>query len=122
MKLETFTHSKKQGWSVRQFPTLDSDQTLVLVFGAKFYSDSGDILGELADAYPNSHVVGCSTSGEIFDSSLSDGTLSVAVAAFEGTRVKTGSAGVQSADDPRAAGRAIARDLFAPRLRVIFGL
>ena len=89
MKLETFTHSKKQGWSVRQFPALDSDQTLVLVFGAKFYCDSSDVIGELADAYPNSHVVGCSTSGEIFDSSLSDGTLSVAVAAFEGTTLKS---------------------------------
>jgi hypothetical protein len=50
MKLETFTHSKKQGWSVRQFPALDSDQTLVLVFGAKFYCDSSDVIGELADA------------------------------------------------------------------------
>ena len=59
------------------------------MFGAKFYCDSSDVIGELADAYPNSHFVGCSTSGEIFDSSLSDGTLSVAVAAFEGTTLKT---------------------------------
>ena len=122
MKLQTFTHSKKSGWSVSQFPALDSNQTLVLVFGAKCYRDASDAITDLAKAYPKSHVVGCSTSGEIFDTSLSDDTLSVAVAAFEGTTLKSASSAVQSATDSRTAGQAIACELLDPRLRGVLVL
>ena len=122
MKLQTFTHSKKQGWSVAQFPALDSNQTLVLVFGAPSYRDAGNVVGDLARAYPKSHVVGCSTSGEIFDTSLSDDTLSVAVAAFEGTALRNASASVRSAADSFAAGQSIANELFDKELRGVLVL
>src|SRR5215471_2299051 len=122
MKLQTFTHSKKSGWSVPQFPALDSKRTLVLVFGAKCYGDAGDAIADLAEAYPTSHIVGCSTSGEIFDTSLSDDTLSVAVAAFNATTLKSASATVQCAADSRAAGQTIAAQLLDPSLRGVLVL
>ena len=37
MKLETFSYDPKRGWSVRPFPALDSERTLVIVFGAIVY-------------------------------------------------------------------------------------
>jgi hypothetical protein len=122
MKLHTFTHSKNAGWSVPIFPSLDSDQTLVLIFGAPCYRDADGVVGELAAAYPKSHIVGCSTSGEIFDTSLSDHTLSVAVAAFDGTALKSASAAVGSAADSYAAGEAIAHKLFDKDLRGVLVL
>src|SRR5476651_467017 len=122
MKLQTFTHNKKRGWSVTSFPALDSVQTLVLVFGAPCYRDADSVVGNLAAAYPNSHIVGCSTSGEIFDTSLSDDTLSVAVAAFDGTALRSASAAVGSAADSYAAGDAIARKLFDKDLRGVLVL
>jgi hypothetical protein len=122
MKLQTFTHSQKQGWSVTPFPTLDSNQTLVLVFGAPCYRNAHNEVSELARAYPNSHIVGCSTSGEIFDTSLSDDTLSVAVAAFEGTALRSASASVRSAADSFAAGESIANELQHKDLRGVLVL
>ena len=107
---------------LRQFPALDSNQTLVLVFGAPSYRDAGNVVGDLARDYPKSHVVGCSTSGEIFDTSLSDDTLSVAVAAFEGAGARNASASVRSAADSFAAGQSIANELFDKELRGVLVL
>lgn len=117
MRLETFTHSVKNGWSIQQFPKLDSDKTLVVAFGAPRYRDMAEVFGELAGAYPGSLIVGCSTSGEIFDTSLSDETLSVAVARFEETTLRNASAPVRSSDDSFAAGEALANELMADSLR-----
>ena len=122
MKLETFTHSRKQGWSVPKFPALDSQQTLVLIFGAPSYRDNQGPVRALAAAYPQSHIVGCSTSGEIYDTSLSDETLSVAVVGFGGTALKSASSSVQSAADSFAAGQSIAEQLVGPGLRGVLVL
>ena len=35
MQLETFTYTSDKGWSVKSFPELDSEQTLVLIFAAQ---------------------------------------------------------------------------------------
>ena len=67
-------------------------------------------------------MVGCSTSGEIFDTLLSDDTLSVAVAAFDGTALRSASASVGSAADSYAAGQSIAKELLAEDLRGVLVL
>jgi hypothetical protein len=75
-------------------------------------------LRQLVATYARSHIVGCSTAGEIFGASLSDESLTVAVAQFEsGTRVATASASVTSQDQSFAAGESIARQLQDPALR-----
>ena len=118
MKLETFTYRANASWSVDDFPALDSDQTLVLVFGAPRWGEVNEPLLQLASAYPSSHIVGCSTAGEIFGDELTDESLSVAVAQFgAGSRVATASAGVASQDESFAAGESIARQLDDPALR-----
>jgi hypothetical protein len=117
MKLETFTHSVKNGWSIERFPELDSASTLVVAFGAPCYRDAIEPFDELAKAYPQSQIVGCSTSGEIFDTSLSDDSLSVAVARFEETALRNASAPVRSASDSFAAGQSLANELMDDSLR-----
>jgi hypothetical protein len=111
MKLETFSYSPQSGWSVEAFPALDSEQTLVIVFGASEFFDAPDPIRELGSAYPKSHLVGCSSSGEIFGTELSDGSLSVAVMQLEQSTVATVWASVPSRADSYAAGQSIAREL-----------
>ena len=97
MKLETFSYSASAGWSVAPLPELDSGDTLVVVFGAPELDEVQAPLGQLMAAYGRSHVIGCSTVGEIFGTALTDHSLSVAVMQFEhGTRVATASASVCS--------------------------
>jgi hypothetical protein len=118
MKLHTFSFAAASGWSVDSLPALDSDNTLVVVFGAPESDQFQEPLSQLAAAFGRSHIVGCSTAGEIFGTTLSDDSLSVAVAEFEsGTRVQSASASVQSHDESFAAGASIAHQLADPALR-----
>ena len=109
-----------RAWS-GPFPALDSPRTLVTVFGASSYFDELDAIQELCDAYPNSKVVGCSSSGEIYAETLADGSLSVAVAQFEHTEL---SVAVQpiAADGSRRAGRQLGNELNADGLAGVFVL
>lgn len=111
MKLETFSYSRESGWSVKPFPALDSEQTLVIIFGASEFFEAPDPIRELGSAYPRSRLVGCSSSGEIFGTEICDGSLSVAVAQFDQSTIATAWAPVRSRAESHAAGRAVAHDL-----------
>ena len=122
MELETFTYTAAAGWSVDRLPALDSPGTLVLAFGASEFFDDPGVLGELDHAYPQSHLIGCSTAGEIFGAFVTDLSLSVAVVRFAHTDLATALAPVETAADSYAAGEAIARTLFRPDLRGVLVL
>jgi|SRR5579859_5250522 len=118
MKLETFSYSATSGWSVAPLPDLDSDNTLVVVFGAPELDEIQEPLCQLGLTYRRSHVIGCSTAGEIYGTALTDHSLSVAVMQFEhGTRVATATASVSSQAESFAAGESIARQLQDQALR-----
>ncbi len=117
MKLASFTYAQGVGWSVNPFPTLDSKQTLVLVFGAPEFVDATEPITQLVKAFPNSYIVGCSTAGEILGTTLLDHSLTVSVVQFEHTRLAVASAHVQKPQDSFNAGRAIGTFLKASDLR-----
>ena len=60
MKLATFSFATASGWSVDQLPALDSDNTLVVIFGAPELNGIEQPLRELVAAFPRSSVIGCS--------------------------------------------------------------
>jgi hypothetical protein len=122
MQIETFEYSRDRGWSVEDFPALDSEQTLVVLFGDREYLDDGEAIEELVAAYPRSRVVGCSSSGEICGARVSEGTLSVAVASFEDTRLELASARLDSMEESYEAGRTLARELGGDDPRAVFVL
>jgi hypothetical protein len=64
-------------------------------------------------------MIGCSTSGEILGSVISDASITVAVLRFERTRLKKVMAS-SSIDGSFMSGKSIAQDLLAPDLRGIF--
>jgi hypothetical protein len=122
MNIETFSYSQEKGWSVKSFPKLDSDQTAVFVFGASSYLDKPTPLQELMAAYPKSHIMGCSTAGEIYDTNISDESLTVAVVQFEHTRLAAFTTKVSSAKDSYRAGEMLAEKLAGPDLVAVFVL
>ncbi len=108
MRIELLSYAAESGWS-DSFPDLDSEQTLVVVFGgSKFIDDVGPFV-ELSSAYPKSHILGCSTGGEIFDTELRDDTLAVAVVRFDQTKLVSTS--VPGGEDSFQAGEALAQAL-----------
>src|SRR5689334_17745020 len=93
-------------WS-SPFPALDSSQTIVVAFAAPSYRDRPGVLAELCEAFPNSVVIGCSTSGEIDQARIRDESISVAVVRFARARVRLARAALGSAAGSFTAGGAI---------------
>lgn len=121
MQVTCLRHDPVHGWSA-PFPDLDGSRTLVLAFGASELIDEPTPLLDLGRAFPNSHLLACSTSGEIHGRSVTDGSLSVAVVRFEHSQVATAFTEVADASDSREAGHELARQLRRDDLRGVFVL
>ncbi len=98
---------------------LDSPRTLVLAFGPSHLLDEPGPLSRIGAAFPRSRVLGCSTAGEILDTTVADDTLTLAVCRFDHTDVRAAVAEVSPDGDGREAGREIARQLAGPGLRAV---
>ncbi len=122
MKLCTFSYKPISGWSISEFPNLDSKKTLVMVFASPEYMDCPGALAELIKAYPKSKLIGCSTAGEIAGAFVNDASLSVAVLQFEHSTLHTVSAEIKDAGDSLAAGEQLAKQLNKKDLCGVFVL
>lgn len=122
MEIRHFAYYPETSWSISEFPPLDSERTLLMVFaGSGYYDDPGPI-EELLRNYPSSCAIGCSTSGEIFGTEIQDNSLVVAVIHFEDTEIDVTSTPVESASDSFNAGTSIGRTLRKPDLKSVFVL
>jgi hypothetical protein len=119
VKTQLLSHDRSTGWSREPDGALDSDRTLVLVFGARALADDQAPLRELVARYPRAHFLGCSTAGEINGSSVSDNTLTAAVVRFAATSVRTAYTPVAGASTSDAAGEDIGRQLLGRGLRAV---
>ncbi|MCA9998330.1 MAG: FIST C-terminal domain-containing protein [Anaerolineales bacterium] len=117
MQLQLFNYTAEAGWSVEAFPQLDSPNTLILVFGATAWLDNPAPIQQLAKAYPQSIFLGCSTSGEIFGTTILDESLAVAAIRFTTTTIQGACVPILSSNGSFDAGQAIANQLLQPNLR-----
>ena len=124
MQLQTRQFSAATGWSAPLPTALDGPQTLVLAFGAREIADAPQAFADLAAAFGQSVVVGCSTAGEIAGNLVSDASLSLAVARFEHTRLVMAVTLIGRADESGRAGQHLAEQLLAagPDLCAVFVL
>ncbi|MBT0768544.1 FIST C-terminal domain-containing protein [Kineosporia sp. J2-2] len=113
-------------------PAWDGPSTLVMIFAsgavmeaavAPGTTDTGPV-AEVADTYSSSVVMGCSTAGEIFGETVEDGTVTVAVAAFDTTRLTLVHRDMSESRDSRRIGRDLAEELtdHDPALKGLFVL
>lgn len=122
MRAATLRYTGEGGWD-EGFPALDSETTLLVVFGAPELGVDGGPLTDLLEAFPASSAIGCSTAGEFIGDELLDSSLVVAVMQFEEAEVRLAPVQpVASSADSHAAGRAIAEALSGPDLKGVFVL
>jgi hypothetical protein len=95
-----------RGW-LRPLPAWDGPRTLVIVFAGRALLCDPAPLREIADAYCNSYITGCSTAGEILDETVSDETVTVAVVRFQSTEIRVVSEPVASPHDSYEVGTRI---------------
>lgn len=122
MQIQTFTHQFGAGWSTELPSELDSDQTLLVAFGASEYGDAPAALADLADAFPRSARVGCSSAGEILGQVVSDHSLVVAAVRFERTALAVASTRLAATADSAAAGARLGAELALHRPRLVMVL
>ncbi|KRT56545.1 FIST signal transduction protein [endosymbiont of Ridgeia piscesae] len=122
MQLSTYQYSPDRGWDKPLDPTLDSDQTWLILFGTSDIDALASGMDNLRTAFPQAIWIGCSTAGEILGPTLSDHTLSVAVLRFAHTKLRCA---VREIDDTHAsfeAGTHLTQSLAAPDLKGVFVL
>lgn len=122
MILQTFQFIKSKGWSVKDFPDLDSENTLILMFSAPEFINEPGPIQELAKMYPKSQIMGCSSSGEISGTKINDHSISVAIAKFEKTPIKIAITSVPNSEHSFEAGKFISSQLDTEDLKGIFVL
>jgi hypothetical protein len=121
MHLGRCRHVVGEGWD-RPLPSrLDSERTLVLAFGAPAYAHEPRVLSSLRRAFPQSHLLGCSTAGEISGKTVQDQTLALAVARFDRTSLRTAAVPI-SRGTSFEAGAALGAALASSELRAMLVL
>ncbi|RMX20918.1 hypothetical protein EAS68_06270 [Legionella jordanis] len=122
MQLEAFQYLDGSGWSLKSFPDLDSENTLILVFAAPEFARNAKPIQELHQAYPKAKLIGCSSAGEIFGPHIFDKSLSVVVIKFQHTAIQIAKAEVKTIDESLSAGKSITQQLMADDIKSIFVL
>jgi hypothetical protein len=80
--------TQSSGWELAIPGKLGAAAQLVLLFGTTSVLKEQHHLAEIKQAYPNAHLFGCSTCGEIYDTRVFDDTLVATAIQFEDTQVK----------------------------------
>lgn len=106
-------------WSSEPDASLDSERTLVMMFGASELLNDPAPIERVVASFPSSTLMGCSTSGEIHGTRIHDDSLVLAVAKFERTTVRHAYAPIGSADTSFDTGADLARQLNDPGLRAV---
>jgi hypothetical protein len=120
MHVVTTKHVAKDGGWVHPLPAdMDSASTLVIAFGSSKYAEDAPAFQDLRTAFPTAHIVGCSTAGEISGTSIEDETLTVAIARFDHTKLRSAFEPI-GPESSFAAGVRIARALAKDDLRGVF--
>ncbi len=96
--------------------SLDGPTTLVLAFGHPALDGDSDVVRSLREAYGRSVIVGCSTSGQLYDTTIVDDGLVVTAARFEHSTLRAAVTCVSGPADSYEAGKRLAVQLDRPGL------
>ncbi|MCU0818272.1 MAG: FIST C-terminal domain-containing protein [Beijerinckiaceae bacterium] len=95
---------------------------LVLTFGSRAWITETGALAALRALYPQAHLVGCSTGGQIVGDDVSDEAGSALALAFGQTHIATARMAVGGKEGSFHAGQKLAEALIRPDLKCIFVL
>ena len=99
MQIRHLTWDARSGWSGVEG---ESDASLVMFFGARAALSCGARYHELRAMFPNAHVLGCSTGGQINNNDINDDAIVAAAIGFEATPLKLCREEIGSVEQSRA--------------------
>ena len=122
MKIEIYNYREQEKWNRELDVSLDSSQTLIIIFGSSLVKKIQKPIDEIVTAFPNSIITGCSSASEIYHNEVSEDGLVVSVVQFEKTRLKLVSMGINTCPDCQMIGKDLITDLIEDDLKGIFVL
>ncbi len=115
-------YSFQESWNKDFDTSLDSSQTLVIVFGSSDVRKITQALQDVTRAFSHSIIIGASTSGEILMDTLQEESLVVAVVKFQTTQIRLATEKLHNPEDSFEIGEKLANKLQEKSLKSVFVL
>jgi hypothetical protein len=123
VKVEQFRWIPNKGWHPIKPGGLGSSCQLVLVFASTFIMEEEQaLLDEVAQAYPNAYIIGCSTAGEVYNTQVTQDSLVVTAVQFEYTVIKGATIVINEQETSLQAGERLAALIDKDELAHVFVL
>ena len=117
------TNVYKNGtWEKTLDNTLDSQNTLIMVFGCSDFSKIESGFRVLREHYPQALVIGCSSAGEIYEEELLEDSMSIAITKFEKTTLKLSSVSIADFKDSKSVATHLVQNCDTDNLKALFVL
>ena len=120
MRTDQLSWSETAGW--RSANGAPGNADLVLYFAAREAMACGTRYHELRAMFPEAHILGCSTGGQICNDDVTDDEIAAAALSFSATKLRLACEPVAGPAQSRACGEAIGRALAGNDLAGIFVL
>jgi hypothetical protein len=122
MKTEQSIYDKTNGWIKKTEQSACKQAQLVFLFGNKELLKQTQITNKIREDYALAQIVGCSTSGEIYQDEVYDNNIVCTAVWFEKTNIEIAVENIHSTDDSFKAGENLADKLHKGNLRHIMVL
>lgn len=123
MQIEQLIWNTKNGWQkILQTGNRSIRPQLVLFFGEPSVLESGERYLDLRNRYPNAHIIGCTSAGEIIGEDVYDGSVVVSAVEFENTPISVVSISISTMADSFRAGAQLGKELNRSGLRGIIAI
>src|SRR5580692_8828477 len=118
MRVAQLSWSESAGWAVAPGERANAD--LVFFFGSRRALACGARYQELRAMFPDAHILGCSTGGQIRNQDVTDEEIAAAAIRFDATALRVACEPAPAPEHSRSCGAAIGRALDVPNLVGIF--
>ena len=108
MKIEQKFYETKTGWNdLKDFDGQYIPQ-LVLAFAQRKMAEDKKLFEAIKDIYPKSNILMCSTAGEIIDTKVKDGSVSLTAIYFEKATLQFAEVDIEKSEDSLKVGKQLA--------------
>ncbi|MFA9388903.1 MAG: FIST signal transduction protein [Prolixibacteraceae bacterium] len=122
MKTEQKIFSEEKGWIIKTDMHLGELAQLVFLFGNKDLLKKQKYIDDVKTSYPHAEIVGCSTSGEIYQEEVHNNTIICTAVFFEKTTIEIVQEEINSMEDSFSVGEKLAERLIKKELKHIMVL
>ncbi|RFC35674.1 MAG: putative conserved protein, contains FIST-N domain [Candidatus Nitrotoga sp. SPKER] len=120
MQINQIRWSEKAGWE--KYPVFSAVADMVLVFADNIFFQTEACYTQLKGMFPQAHIVGCSSSGNVLGVEISDGDMVATVIKLEHSRVLLTSVDIEPGKSVKEMGIRLMAKLCAPELRHVIVL